>query len=217
MMTKHTAITLAMLAAASFTPASADVIDWGFELAQTPTSSFDSTGTAVDSSYTFYLGTFADSFAPTVDRSNFNDWLVNWSTLDSATFDDGVNNWFNGSVNLTDNTIFETTDPVYIWGTNGLLGDAGENILLTSANWAFPSASPDPDLTEFFLSDVGLTAVVGAVNSSYDGDESGISNTTFGAFDIQTEAVPEPRGAVLLGIGLTCLLFRRRRTDRYRA
>ncbi|MDB4617396.1 PEP-CTERM sorting domain-containing protein [Verrucomicrobiales bacterium] len=188
----------------------ADVIDWGFEIIQTPTSSFDSAGVALDSSYTFYLGGF-DDFLPSATRANYSDWISHWSTLDSTTFDDGANNWFTGSSNITDNLTFDAGDHAYIWGTNGALGDANaEVILLTSVNWLYPSAQPtDPDVSEFLLSDVNLTAVIGAVNSNYTGQESGISNN-LGSFDIQTEAVPEPGGVILLGFGLTCLLFRRK-------
>lgn len=202
------AITSAFLLAAGISRA--DTIDWGFELVQTPTSSFDSAGIALDSSYTFYLGGFGDTF-PSITRENYSDWISNWSTLDSTPFDDGASNWFTGNVNLNDNSIFDAGDQAYIWGTNGALGDAtAEVILLTSANWLFPSAQPtDPAVTEFLLSDANLSAVIGAVNSTYTGQESGISSS-LGSFDIQTEAVPEPGGVILLGFGLTCLLFRRK-------
>ena len=188
----------------------ADVIDWGFEVVQTPTSSFDSAGVALDSTYTFYLGGFDDSFG-SVTRDNYSDWISNWSTLDSTAFDDGVNNWFTGSTGINDNLTFAAGEQAYIWGTTGALGDAdAEVILLTSANWLFPSAQlSDPTVTEFLLSDADLTAVIGAVNSTYTGQETGISSN-LGAFDIQTEAVPEPGGVILLGFGLTCLLFRRK-------
>ncbi|NNE94110.1 MAG: PEP-CTERM sorting domain-containing protein [Verrucomicrobiales bacterium] len=184
----------------------ADVIEWGFEVSQTPTSSFDSLGNAIDSSYTFYLGKFADSFTPT--RSNYDSWLANWTNLDTTTYNDTLD-WFNDSENLNDNNVFANTDAAFIWGTNVSQGATGEVVLLNSVNWIYPTAEPtDPSVTSFVLTDAALAAPVGAVNSTYTGEESGIT-TPLGSFDLQTERIPEPTAALLIAIGCLFLLFRR--------
>ncbi len=196
-------------------PATAETIDWGFDAPFT--DSIDSFGTALDTSYVFYVGAFNNlgSFAP--DRSNVATWSANWQTFDSTAYNTTTNT-FSGSTPILDNSTFAANEQAYIWGSNNGISSSGEFILLTSATWLFPAATPTgTGVTEFLLTqggpDTGVDAVVGAIDSSYAGDETGISFDASGGdgFDLQTEAIPEPAGALFFSVSAIWFLFRRPR------
>jgi hypothetical protein len=195
---------------------SAETIEWGFDA---PFSdSIDSFGTDLDASFVFQLGDFTKlttSFTP--DRTNVADWSTNWQPFASTTYNDGTNT-FRTSSSITDNTVFGAGDQAYIWGSNSGISTSGEFALLTSAAWTFPSATiSGPAISYFELTnggtDTGVTAIVGAIDSSYSGSETGISFDASGGdgFDLQTEAIPEPASALFFSVSAIWFLFRRPR------
>ncbi len=200
--------------------ADAEVIDWGFDTFGA--TSIDSNGTAFNispDSYTFYLGAFNElgSFVP--DRSNIGSWAANWRTFDDTPYNEGTN-FFHDNVPFVpaDNANFAAGTQAFIWGTNGgSIGSGDEWILLTSASWLFPTGTPTGTTTSYFLltqggTDTGVTAIVGAIDNTYSGSESGISGDyTASNFDLQTEAVPEPASALFFSISAIWFLFRRPR------
>ena len=195
-------------------PAVADTIDWGFDAAFT--TSLDSDGNAIDASYIFHVGAFnaLGSFTPT--RSNVADWSSNWQSFDTDTYNAGTA-FFHGNQSINDNSTFAAGEQAYIWGTNNGISSSGEFILVTSASWLFPTASaPDTSTTSFLLTnggtDTGVSAIVGAIDNTYSGSETGISvDATGSSFDLQTEAIPEPAGALFFSVSAIWFLFRRPR------
>ena len=113
--------------------------------------------------------------------------------------------------------MFAASEQAYIWGTNNGISSSGEFVLLTSGSWLFPTATPTgTDTTSFLLTkggtDTGVSAIVGAIDNTYSGSETGISVDATGSnFDLQTEAVPEPASALFFSISAIWFLFRRPR------
>ncbi len=95
---------------------------------------FTSTAALLDSSFTFQLGAFANSFKPTAD--NTAEWAANWVSADTAVYNE-PNRFFTASVVLPSNAPpFTTSNVGYIWGFNVSFG-GGEWILVTNdSNYA---------------------------------------------------------------------------------
>lgn len=195
-------------------PVNADTIDWGFDAPFT--TSLDSGASALDASYVFHVGAFnaLGTFTPT--RANIADWSTNWQSFDTDTYNAGTA-FFHGNQSINDNSVFPATEQAYIWGTNNGISSSGEFVLLTSASWQFPTATAaDTSTTSFLLTnggtDTGVSAIVGAIDNTYSGSETGISVDATGSnFDLQTEAVPEPASALFFSISAIWFLFRRPR------
>jgi hypothetical protein len=161
-----------------------------FEIGQT------STGAALDSSYTFQLGSFG-SFAPTL--GNVSDWTSNFQSLGQASWDDLFTN-FSGTAQLASNSgAFSTANTAYIWGYNTkTIGSGTEWVLLTNTAWAFPDTSAAIAFPDTFTVDLsnGTTAVVGTLAVS--GADPYLMTASI--------AVPEPAtyaavlGAMVLGV-----------------
>jgi hypothetical protein len=194
--------------------AQAETIDWGFDAPFT--TSLDSSGGALDASYVFHVGAFNALGSFTPDRSNIADWSSNWQSFDTDTYNPGTS-YFHGNQSITDNTVFAASQQAYIWGTNSGISSSGEFILLTSSAWQFPTATPTGTGTASFLlingsADSGVSAIVGAIDNSYSGSETGISVDATGSnFDLQTEAIPEPASALFFSFSAIWFLFRRPR------
>lgn len=183
----------------------------------------DSSGNALDSSYTFQLGTFANDFNPTAD--NLAEWGANWLTLDTATYSDEFS-FFTSTFDL-DSTgasngvgasagVFFGMN-VYLWVHGGY--DAASNtsewFLAHSDSWVLPEAPEEgggccggtPEQWSTNDLQTGETPVVGGHNNSTGGGTA--ANPGF--YDLQTYNVPipEPTAPLLLMIS-SCLLFRRK-------
>ena len=194
--------------------ATAETIDWGFD---SPfTTSLDSGGSALDASYIFHVGAFNKLGTFTPDRTNVASWSANWQSFDTDTYNAGTA-FFHGNQSITDNTVFAASEQAYIWGTNSGISSSGEFVLLTSGSWLFPTATPIGTATSSFLltnggTDTGVSAIVGAIDNTYSGSETGISVDATGSnFDLQTEAIPEPASALFFSFSAIWFLFRRPR------
>ena len=155
-----TSLLAAVLAAASHGFADTTIV-----VSSTPLSSnITSQGLALDSTFTFELGTFINGFIP--DTDNTGDWLANWTPLSDASGDPipeatvqyndeaapsppyapgtAVNN-FDISVALSHNTSpFSAGSPFYVWGFNNRTEDGpGEWILISDSAWVWPVSSPN--------------------------------------------------------------------------
>ncbi|MBB5033350.1 hypothetical protein [Prosthecobacter vanneervenii] len=193
---------------------------------------FDSAGNALDSTYSFEIGTFG-SFVPTYQ--NVDQWAANWHVIDRA-YDPDLNGWnsaqqfFTATVDLlSDNSSnspdadpayqFNKDDIAYLWAYNS------KDIVPTS-EWALVSYAADPSNTgdpwiipapsdsnpyNWNLSDAHVTVVGGANNVQGPGTYS----ANPGTFSLQTTVVPEPGSAVLLlAAAATHLIRRARRLNR---
>jgi len=214
------ALAIVALSCFAIRPADAEIIDWGFDTFGT--TSIDSDGVTFEispDSYTFYLGAFNELGSFTPERSNIGSWAANWRTFDDTPYNEGTS-FFHDNVPFVpaDNTNFAAGTQAFIWGTNGgSVGTGDEWVLLTSSSWLFPTGTPTGTATSSFLltqgaTDTGVTAIVGAIDNTYSGSETGISGDFTGSnFDLQTEAVPEPASALFFSVSAIWFLFRRPR------
>jgi hypothetical protein len=182
--------------------------------------------TALDNSFKFDLGTFGPSFVPTL--ANIGDWAANWNPFARAqapAFTDGWNSavsYFDREGILLDNGqsdqgltsyVFTTGERVYLWAYDSMVLDSNFEWALVTNNasdlnaaddWLLPS--PAFGLPYEFALSTATTAIWGGVNNTQGG---GSFTAPLTAFQLQTHAVPEPAGAVVLG--LAGLLFQVRR------
>lgn len=210
------------------TPVHSRTIDWGSSVFSTLV---DSGGSALDNSYIFELGSFG-SFTPTGD--NLDLWVANWKVFDRAEAP-AANGWnstfsyFSSSATLLSGGISDQSPPLpaysfapneqaYIFIYNTLTFDyVSEWALITnngldgsSANdWLFPIPGDKTDMPVEWRVSGASTVIYGGVHS-----DQGPGNYTVdpASFDIQTHVVPEPAGALLVGLTGMLSLFRRRRT-----
>jgi hypothetical protein len=234
---KHFLPLLALLLSAWLTstpsPASAQTIYWG---SATNDFLFDSTGSPLDSSYSFALGTFG-SFTP--DDTNMDQWLTNWKVLDLVTAPaasgwDPAQGFFSSSFTfLSDGTssrgpdlgtgfVFSPGEQAYIWAYNSQTMNIGTEWALITNNtsdgsaaddWLIP-ALPDPcncisgaDSLEWRLSTASQPDF-GGLNDQYG--PGNVTNTP-PTYSLQTAILPEPGTSLLVLTAATLLLPRRRR------
>lgn len=190
----------------------------------------DTNGVELDSTFSFELGTFGNSFIPT--GSNTGLWEANWKPFAIA-FAPGANGWnpdfdfFNADAEFQPlspgNTVgtsdaglsgdtFTTGEQLFLWVYDSkILAPTIEWALVTSATWLLPNPNDlSPGVGDFALSTAN-EAIVGGVNNLYG--EGTINNIPGGAFSLQTALapVPEPSGVLLLLITSGGMLLRRRR------
>lgn len=190
---------------------------------------YDSAGQALDDSFSFEIGSFG-SFVPTLD--NINEWVVHWKVFDRA-FQDDPNGWnwqeqfFGGVATHTPTggsdspeadplSVFAQGEVVYLWTFNtkdrlvttewALITDgaaAGD----TEADWLFPDPADVGSYT-WYLGDADGLVFGGLNNTQGAGGFTGNP----GAFTLQTATVPvpEPSSALLLLIGSSAWLMRRK-------
>lgn len=199
-------------------PLTAATVNWG--------TSFESglatsTGAAMDSSFTFEIGFFANSFIPTME--NISEWEENWRTFDSSTYT-GNDGWVTGTAEMNaDGTSSSLAADVgvnfsemeaYVWVYNVTsTGFQAEWFLARNESWVFPTASGDDEccddrIVQWSLDDLGTgdTPVIGAHGEVTGG---GVASQP-GVHTIQTYAIPEPGSLWLMTLSL-CACFRRRR------
>jgi hypothetical protein len=194
---------------------------------------FDSSGNALDATYSFEVGTFTGGFTPTYQ--NVDQWQANWHVLDRA-YDPDANGWnpepipvgqyflggfdFNldGSSNSPDASpadIFTMGDTVYLWAYNSKsIVPGSEWALVTDGSpvgdqtddWVIPNTA-DSNSYYWQLTDANST-IIGGAN---DVQGPGTYSTTPGAFSLQTAVVPEPGSAFLLLAAAAAHLTRRAR------
>ena len=206
---------------------SASTIFWGSLFGDTLLTS---SGTALDSSFTFELGNFINGFVPTA--GNTASWALNWQVFDTAVNTDGWtpadqeiahsvdHTLASGSTSPTStpSAIFTEGAPAYLWAFNSkdvntmpewaLLADNDHGTNVLNA-WEFP----DPTLQsgesfDWQTRDLD-TAIFGGVN---DLQGPGLHTASPATFTLQTHVVPEPSSALLLALAGGSLMRARRRT-----
>lgn len=172
--------------------------------------------TNVNEQFLVHVGVFAPSFTPTA--ANRAQWVENWVSFGSTPFDT-VDNQFNASTTLTDNSLAPQGSQIYIWVTNN--NPVPEWFIATNDSmdgnsaddWVVPDISTTNqttgsmqfDLNEFTLPLV--TVLYGKTEQQTGGGDFTGTPTNFG---IQTHIIPEP--STTLGLFAALLLtFRRRR------
>lgn len=207
-----------LLMAWTAAPLSAATVNWG--------TSFDSglatsTGTEIDSSYTFELGFFANSFIPTLE--NVAQWEENWRTFDVASYNQSEG-WVTGTAQMNaDGTSSSVAADLgvnfsemeaYVWVYNVTsTGFQAEWFLGRSQSWVFPTASGDDCCDEslpvqWSIEDMatGEKPVIGAHGEAVGG---GVASQP-GVYTIQTYAIPEPGSLWLMTLSIGACLRRRR-------
>lgn len=151
-------------------------INWRSPIASTNVMSND---VAMDASFEFQLGAFADGFQPTAE--NTNEWSEQWRMLDSAAYNDSTR-FFSSSILLESNELFPTGTSGYIWGRNTINGADNEWILLRSVRWRWPVANNGVAFPLEWEVDESAIAILGDVNGETflmktERLESGTGNT----------------------------------------
>lgn len=198
---------------------------------------FDSNGNALDTSFTFEIGTFG-TFEPTY--GNVDQWAANWKVIDRAYHESNPlfapdsqgwsvdNQFFAGTVeHQTDGTssspdanpadIFGEGETVYLWVFNSKdIVPSSEWALVTDGTPVGDSLDgsdwliPNPTDTgsyNWHLTDAN-TAIIGGAN---DDRGPGAYSATPAVFSLQTAVVPEPGSALLLLAAAAAHLIRRAR------
>ncbi len=191
---------------------------------------FDSNGVALDTTYSFEIGSFG-SFTPTY--ANAYDWAANWKVFDRA-FDPDANGWnaadqfFVGTVEHTalggsdspdanPADVFAQGEVAYLWVYNSKdVVATSEWALLMDANsagnlgnqWIFPDPADPPGTSyNWNLADAD-TSIIGGVQS-VQGPGDYTANP--GTFSLQTAVVPEPGSGLLLLTAAAIGMLRRRK------
>lgn len=188
----------------------------------------DSKGNALDSTFTFEIGTFKDGFTP--EFSNAAEWYDQWVAFDAASYNEGTYDPVTGYVTGTAqmNALGQSTSPdatsstfsfaglqAYLWVRNATGPDVNSEWALVRANsWTFPAADPNccgsslP--VNWSVSDLSNEIpIIGAQNGI---EGSGARQVFSPSSYLQTYTfVPEPSCTLLMG--MAALLLARRRRD----
>lgn len=219
----------------AFSTVEARTVFWG---GPTDAVLYQSDGvTPVDSSFTFLLGSFNDSFDPL--SNGLETWATNFRTFDQAYYND-TTNFFSSSANMLDTGLSDgvNADPtfdfrekrLYLWVFNSnyfnpLEPTTTESALFTGNTWVLPpegncGCGEDNLPLEFYVSNM-TNAIIGNVDPDYDGSNPpivgplGSYTAPVGAYDFQTHSftvVPEPSVTLLGTLSLLGLVLRRKRS-----
>ncbi|MBL9115235.1 MAG: right-handed parallel beta-helix repeat-containing protein [Verrucomicrobiaceae bacterium] len=207
---------------------SASTIMWG----SSSGPFFTSTGAQLGSQFRFELGTFEAGFVPTV--ANRDQWSANWKIFDAAVEGDGwdsatqtlaqrsvehTSTGQSSSAYATPGAVFSENDEAYVWVYDTKdLGAGAEWALLyddlnasqgnLAGDWRFPMPGLPVD-DEFYweMADLDTPVFGGANNVQGPG---GYTNDP-GTYVLQTHAVPEASGVMLLMVPALLLGLGRRR------
>ena len=202
------------------TTAQGRTIAWGSEI---DSILLDSSGVAMDASYTFELGTFG-GFVPTA--ANMDQWLANWKVFDRATAPVSFNTsagWVSSSATLeADMTSSRSDLPQYtysvgeqayimVYDSLSFTEPGTEVGLVTNKDWLMPTSDThSPDTRDWRINMAG-TAVYGGLNNTQGPGEHSADPAIF-VLQTHTSALPVPEpGSALLLVVAGALVRRRRR------
>lgn len=126
----------------------------------------DSKGCVWTPDFKMSAGIFTAGFTPTFE--NRSDWAANWIDLGSAVFD-AEEKRFAGVIDTASHSGIATGSRIYFWAKNGSdLTKGPEWILLTSASWTWPGATPSS--TPALVWTTGETSVAPVIGLAAGGD-----------------------------------------------
>ncbi len=178
----------------------------------------DSQGAPIDqNTYVFELGAFEAGFTP--EESNLSEWIANWRVFDTSAYaydQTTSTSYFTGTENVQN-------VPAYVSMFQGLSAylfvrnnTNTEFFLARPSNpnaWKFPlldpGCCPNGEVTTWSVSNLTTDTPIWGTQGGVEGGGIG----TFGNYDLQTYAVPESSTSLLLIIGGSWLLVRRRRVN----
>ena len=214
-LTKTSILTAALALSSAVGSLNAVTLNWGGAAFE---ADYFSDGTALDDSVTFELGYFQTITNP--DISNATQWDADFVTLDSSAYN-VTNQFFTGTYNTSDNLSLNPPagTQLYIFAyTDRLIGIDTEFALITGtgpgldSNFIFPDLdnTTQADLTTQFRVSTSNNAIVGRTDDS-TGQGNSTDNPILSQGGIQLFTIPEPSSVMLLFIGATGLLVRRKR------
>lgn len=206
--------TLALLMFLGMATARSQTLNWA---SLTQSDIVDSYGDALDNTFVIQLGAFTEGFEP--DTDNIGSWSTNWRVFDTADYSYSPEQlgYFTGTMDVQDVPSYSSLFAglkAYIWIRNS--SDTEYFLASTSSGkWEFPALDPDccpnGEVTTWSVSDLNTDSPVWGAQLGIQG---GGESTAPSYFDIQTHAVPEPTFSLLLLLGSSFVMIRRRRTCR---
>ena len=197
---------------------------WGNEIDSINVASDGST--ALDSSFTAALGTFADGFVPTA--GNTADWGDHWLEFGVADYAAG-DGYFSGTGTLSGNETRPVGTQLFVWIRNTMTPEQGAEWFLATDdssdgnagdNWTVPDVSGTDQTTRpaFYTVSCSPADAMNVIFGGMSGTGSevqagGLYADPAGTWCLQTHAlaaIPEP-SAVVLGAAAAGLLFTRRK------
>jgi hypothetical protein len=190
---------------------------------------YNSSGNALDGSFSFEIGTFVTGFTPTV--SNMDQWQSNWLVFDRAsvaqgwipatqTIEAGVTHTVSGGSSSSaalPSSVFEQGSEAYLWAFNSKAYDSGSEWALVysaftaddtlgAGVWEFPDPANESGSFDWQTRDLDTAIFGGVENTQGPGNYS----VDPGTFTLQTHAIPEPSSALLiLALGVAFRIRRR--------
>ncbi|MBJ7259396.1 MAG: hypothetical protein JHD33_07635 [Chthoniobacterales bacterium] len=224
---KFLVLAAAVICAAA--PLRAEVVfNWGSPVYSTFRDSY---GNPLDASYTFQLGAFDPSFAPTA--GNVALWGTNWKVFDQTDLNVAFETFASTADMLDDGTStsafaepgddFRGLD-AYVWGfkTPSTYGEGMEWVWFRAPSWTFPTTfDPGPPVTptEWSTSDLvaGDVPLWGAQNTAIGlGYASAPGVYTLQTYTIASgpSPIPEPSTIFFAALLLAFAVWHRRKTSR---
>ena len=121
----------------------------------------DSEGQAMNASYKFELGVFANGFTPTL--GNLEDWAENWNAIQRASYNE-THGWFTSVYQVTGTEGIAQGTQTYIWGFKGDPAN-GEWLLCSGSSWVWPAANPENPFARIWNATQSDLVILGSVSN----------------------------------------------------